>query len=796
MCMYVCQSVEARAELRELMNTKNHLIIGGNGMVQDSPLAIFILTMEDRDLGKSLFFDCLFWIQIPYFDATPYEPPYTSRRLISFLLPSWLNVDGCVKNGVVIGTLTKKIVKREILPKLHKDNAAYALKFLSSMQRIAAEFFRRRGFSVGLSSLLPDTEVDLNVNISDKLTDWEMQCVVQQLKNEKAAEAKTLFVKTNPFLQLTSECSGAKGSLMNIIQMKASLGPQLVNGALIKKYRTSSFGNRVLSSDPFGNLSNTIFTKGYIKNSFLNGLNPQEMFLHAISSRINLLDTALKTANSGYMSRKIWKCLEDSIVHHNTLKDGPMSVRCDGKMLCFDIRADSLRNRKIEPGFPIGIILSQSIGQQIMQLTLNTFHNVGSGNSVVEGIPRLEALVNVWCKKLAEQTMITTPMSPFQIHKQILKRDCVYMKELLTKYTIEKNDLILHVEKISCIRKRVHMWHLLETVNTSALYPVFVAECIDATTIRITNKYNYAHVHKLLKCIKQLKVRGEDGIHVFDGDGVLQLTGTTLTKEFENFNTDALQLMSNNMLEVAKTLGIAAAKTVLMNELKKVFNGGVDALYLYILASWMTFTGNVNSCTRLGMGKFYSEDNVIKLMSFERTMRTASNAASKEIKTGFEGLSERICINKLIKHGSGFCDMIKEKPKCGHDDCWKGHCKFQLKKKRSFFDDVDNDEPWMKPPEESNPFVGGGGYNANTFAMMGGMMPLDTSVMIPQVQESVAPQWPNYNNRPPSPQYSFSKPPSRPTSPNYDPTKPASRPISPVYNPFAPDDDIPEWHPN
>ena len=106
------------------------------------------------------------------------------------------------------------------------------------------------------------------------------------------------------------------------------------------------------------------------------------------------------------------------------------------------------------------------------------------------------------------------------------------------------------------------------------------------------------------------------------------------------------------------------------------------------------------------------------------------------------------------------------------------------------------------PVEETNPFVGGGGFNANGFGMMGGManmMPIQNNIMKMTVQESVAPpQWPamDYSNRPPSPQYSFSKPPSRPTSPDYNPTKPASPPLSPAYDPFAPDPDIPEWHPN
>ena len=130
--MYVCQSVAARAELQELMHCKNHLIVGGNGMVQDSSLGIYLLTMEDRDVGKSLFFDCVMWIQHPYFDAQPYDPPYTSRRIISYLMPPWLNVEGLVKDGIVIGTLNKKNVKKQILPLLHADDATLALLFLSS----------------------------------------------------------------------------------------------------------------------------------------------------------------------------------------------------------------------------------------------------------------------------------------------------------------------------------------------------------------------------------------------------------------------------------------------------------------------------------------------------------------------------------------------------------------------------------------------------------------------------------------------------------------------------------------
>ena len=822
--MYVCQSVAARAELQELMHCKNHLIVGGNGMVQDSSLGIYLLTMEDRDLGKSLFFDCIMWIQHPYFDKQPYDPPYTSRRLISYLMPPWLNVEGLVKDGIVIGTLNKKRVKKQILPLLHADDGALALLFLSSLQRLSAEYFRRRGFSVGISSLLPDTAVDLQVDIPDKLSDWEMACVVQRLKNEKAADAKKLFLKSNPFLQLTSEGSGAKGSLMNIIQMKTSLGPQYVNGSMIKKYRKSSYGNRVLSSDPFGALSNTIFTKGYIQGAFLEGLTPQQMFLHAISSRINLLDTALKTANSGYMSRKIWKCLEDSLVHHPTWKGGDMTVRCDGKMIHFGIEKDSLKHRTLEPGFPIGIILSQSIGQQIMQLTLNTFHNVGSGNSVVEGIPRMEALINCWRKKLVQQTMITMPMSTYNIHKHILKHDYLCIGKLLHSTDVRRGKLVLTFENITCVRSRVHPWHLEEAFNTSTLYPVFKATCKQKMSIielTISNSYGWDDNDALLKMVKQLAIRGnQSDFHVYDGQETLQLTGTTLSQEFEKMNPYSLKLSSNNMLEVAKVLGIEAAKDILFRELCKVFNNGVDKTYLSILCGWMTWLGEVCPTTRIGMGKFYGEENAFKGMSFERTLRTASNAATKEIKTKFEGLSERIIVNKLIKHGSGFCDVIKAPAECGHEDCWKGHCRhehFEKKRQRNMFE---AEEPWMMDTSNAtyDPFVGGGAFNANPYGTMGGMMPINAnpyggmggmmplppSIMAPQVQESITqPSEVSYDHLltpPASPTYDPFRPNSpkgdRPPSPSYAFSKPPSPPLSPSYDPFAPDIEDVEWHPS
>jgi len=814
MCLYAVQSIEARAEMKLLMSCEEHLIVAGNGLVQDSALGIYILTSEDKIMTKSLFFDCIMWIKEPFFDENPYAPPYTSRRLISFLFPNWLSYKNYIKDGTVISALNKKITRNKILPLIHKHNKRTALNFLYSLQRVCSEYLRRRGFSVGLDSLLPDKKVDLDVkNDYVGLNKWQMGCITRKLKDEKAIQAKKIFNKQNNFMVLSSEGSGAKGSLMNLIQMKSSLGQQSVNGDVIQTYRSSNYGNRVLSSDKFG--EKNIFTQGFIKGGFLPGLNPKEMFLHSISSRINLLDTALKTANSGYASRKLWKNLEDAIIQHPTEKDGPYSVRCDGKMLRFVIFEDSIKNRTIVPGFPIGIILSQTVGQNIMQLTLNTFHNVGSGNAIVEGVPRLESLINRWEKKQQQQSMLSVEMNPYEIHKNIFKRDYVCMTDIIKKIKFRKKNVQLICDENYCIRKRIHPWQIEQCLNNSFLFPVFQSKITKKfiITIEIKTKTTFTNWNAIVQEVKKMTLRGKKGVSLFDADGELQITGISLLDEISSNTKMSLKTISNNVIETKKTLGIEAAYTTLVNELDKVFNHSVDKILFKILAEYMCFLGKVTSTTRMGLTAFYGEDNIWKGMSFERTLKTASTAADKQVSATFGGLSEKIIINDIPKHGTGCVEIIKEKSTCGHEECWKDHCLYSKKEivfnttlKRKRF--TDEEEPWMSEfgITSDNAFSG---QEWNPWGKQQYTMP--SELPIPHIVKDVVverkhpdrPPSPDYDpNRPPSPEYDPNRPPSpdydpnRPPSPEYDPNK-TYIPTSPEYDPNKPYvPTSPEYNPN
>ena len=62
--------------------------------------------------------------------------------------------------------------------------------------------------------------------------------------------------------------------------------------------------------------------KGFVGNSFFSGLSATEFFFHTMGGREGLVDTAVKTAETGYMSRRLMKALEDLSVQVRAAPDG------------------------------------------------------------------------------------------------------------------------------------------------------------------------------------------------------------------------------------------------------------------------------------------------------------------------------------------------------------------------------------------------------------------------------------------------------------------------------------------
>ncbi len=115
--------------------------------------------------------------------------------------------------------------------------------------------------------------------------------------------------------------AGSKGKDLNILNIMACVGQQNVEGRRIP----FGFKRRALphfTRDDFGPES-----RGFVYNSYIGGLTPQELFYHAMGGREGLIDTAVKTSETGYIQRRLIKALEGVMVHYDrTVRNSQGSI--------------------------------------------------------------------------------------------------------------------------------------------------------------------------------------------------------------------------------------------------------------------------------------------------------------------------------------------------------------------------------------------------------------------------------------------------------------------------------------
>mmetsp|Transcript_69874 Transcript_69874/g.103934 ORF Transcript_69874/g.103934 Transcript_69874/m.103934 type:complete len:188 (+) Transcript_69874:1693-2256(+) len=136
--------------------------------------------------------------------------------------------------------------------------------------------------------------------------------------------------------RIMAQC-GSKGSPLNISQMMACVGQQNVGGKRIME----GFVDRTLPHFEYHSL--TPPAKGFVANSFYTGLTPTEFIFHTMGGREGLVDTAVKTAETGYMARRLMKALEDlSLRYDNTVRNSENTV------VQFTYGDDNLNPEKME----------------------------------------------------------------------------------------------------------------------------------------------------------------------------------------------------------------------------------------------------------------------------------------------------------------------------------------------------------------------------------------------------------------------------------------------------------------
>ncbi|KAJ7836355.1 DNA-directed RNA polymerase II, subunit 1 [Mycena olivaceomarginata] len=366
MNMHVPQSEETRAELSQIAWVPRQIISPQAnkpvmGIVQDTLCGVRKFTLRDTFLDWNQVQNILLWV--PEWDGTvpipaivKPKPLWTGKQILSLVIPRGINIsrnpddkltkshpvfdDGMlIENGeIIFGIVEKKTVgaaQGGLVHVVFREKGPEATRQLfTGLQMVVNFWLFHNGFSIGIGDTIADSGT--MAFITKKIADCKANVVgiIEDATHDrlKAAPGMTIresFEKmverelnvarddSGQFAQKNLKednnvkqmvVAGSKGSFINISQMSVCVGQQSVEG------RRIPFGFRHRTLPHFTKDDFSPEARGFVENSYLRGLTPQEFFFHAMAGREGLIDTAIKTAETGYIQRRLVKALEDVMV--------------------------------------------------------------------------------------------------------------------------------------------------------------------------------------------------------------------------------------------------------------------------------------------------------------------------------------------------------------------------------------------------------------------------------------------------------------------------------------------------
>ena len=273
-----------------------------------------------------------------------------------------------IRNGQYIrGQMEKSVLASTTKGIIHRVCNDFgnmqASHFIDDLQNVVTEYMKTSSFSVGISDLIANKTTQdkiiqviaekkhdvqsliekIHLGIFENNTansnmmefDGKVNNILNDANNQAGSIGRKSLSKTNRFVMIVD--SGSKGTPINISQMISCLGQTNVDGKRIPY----GFDSRTLPH--FSKFDDSPSARGFIENSYISGLTAPELFFHAMGGRIGLIDTAVKTSQTGYIQRRLIKGLEDLKVEYD------MTVRNNkGKIIQFSYGDDGFDSTRGE----------------------------------------------------------------------------------------------------------------------------------------------------------------------------------------------------------------------------------------------------------------------------------------------------------------------------------------------------------------------------------------------------------------------------------------------------------------
>ncbi|MFC1803202.1 DNA-directed RNA polymerase subunit A' [Thermoproteota archaeon] len=409
MNLHIPQSKEAQTEARMLMQVQDQILsprygapIIGAG--KDYISGAYLLTRKETMLKADEVGKLLSYIgykgEIPQPTVIDPEPIWSGKAIFSEFLPkdfsfvSRANIcmhcaeckyEACeheayvmIQNGELkTGIIDKNSIGAEradtIFHRVIKDYGTDAgHDFLNGVSRLINGFLTITGFTYSYDELnLEEKEIKniskvmktMEKNIA-KLTEGYKTGILKRLPGQtmqesfeikvmnelaKARDAAGEIVQNGLPLEnsgIVMTRSGARGSSLNIGQMMGSVGQQSIRGKRIMR----GYEDRTLPH--FSENDAAPIARGFVYNCYRDGLTPLEFFFHAMGGREGLVDTAVRTQQSGYMQRRLINALEHLRVEY----DGTVRNSI-GDIIQFTYGEDGIDPSKSDHGVAVNVSL-------------------------------------------------------------------------------------------------------------------------------------------------------------------------------------------------------------------------------------------------------------------------------------------------------------------------------------------------------------------------------------------------------------------------------------------------------
>jgi DNA-directed RNA polymerase subunit beta' len=455
MAVHLPLSADAQKEARELMSATNNLLKPADGspilnISQDIVLGCYYLTYNKpgaqvpepkpfSSVAEAIFaFDKgLIKLQTPIIVYVKGSRRQTTlgRMYFNEVLPADLDY--------VEDTMGKKRLNKVLAVIFNKYGQEKTAEIADAIKDLALEYATIAAVSTGMTDYFEVDNLDETIHEGDeraaKISDQYEQGLITEeerysltVGNWRGVDKKVLEILQARLAQEDTSVavmvdSGARGDISNI------------------KLATAMIGVMVDATGKEIELP--------IRSSFKKGLSPLEAFVATRGTRKGLIDTALKTADSGYLTRRLVDVSQDVFTVAEDAEDTgfaihrseseqtmvPFGDRLFGRYAAEDVKgfvkggdlitreiadaidaADSIESVKIMSVLsasnlrgipcksygldmstgqivasyePVGVIAAQSVGEPGTQLTLNTFHASGvAGDDITQGLPRVDEL--------------------------------------------------------------------------------------------------------------------------------------------------------------------------------------------------------------------------------------------------------------------------------------------------------------------------------------------------------------------------------------------------------------------